>query len=602
MPVHIGSRLLRVLIGSDEQDWSLAVAAPVQLERRQLRSGDFLGINGTITILPGIGLESIDPQVNPARWRPGQPVRIQITNSLGSYVDHPCGRLYILEEPEFPEPGGSITLELGCELTWKSGWEFDRDATGITIGTATNCGTITSTLLQANGISAGNISIPTQPYSLAIPDGKGPSDNFIGQAAELLYANDWHILYQATNGTITASELSFAISASPTVTITEGTDDLLRQGTKVEAAPAELIKVVGQGVATSSAENPSVSVEEVEGDRGQFSVDGTTCVGTGVISRAITRTEWEERVDDILYRTTVYLEAPRSAVAKDPTKTGGLPCSMINWKQIITTRLYDLPADGGKLKSITETTNQRRFTLTGDDVEPILSFQTVKLITTTPTYSDESVTRLTEAWRQVGSNTWRKTSTTKLPKALENAAPGVSPFSLTLQSGTTTTSTGANQPPRAEVWDGGLIDKDLEFTGTATYTPPGGASGYTKKEQKDLRYGFSDTQCEIIARKHVALNAGRHRAALLQLPITDALLSAPPLFQVDYVDSAGDTYHYLADGVVWEHGEDRIEVFCTGIQLGVTPDGGDALPLGALDVVNGADDVVDGVNDVVQVG
>lgn len=70
---------------------------------------------------------------------------------------------------------------------------------------------------------------------------------------------------------------------------------------------------------------------------------------------------------------------------------------------------------------------------------------------------------------------------------------------------------------------------------------------------------------------HLKLVAGQHRAVAVEMPVTDALLTAPPLFAFDVVEPSGRRSHYRADSLAWEHSVDTCKAAATGILVGVTP-------------------------------
>jgi hypothetical protein len=166
-------------------------------------------------------------------------------------------------------------------------------------------------------------------------------------------------------------------------------------------------------------------------------------------------------------------------------------------------------------------------------------------------------------------------------------------------SSTSTSSAGDNQPPRPEIWEDGVTNEDVEFQGTATYVLPGGGSGRTRKRLEAVPYGFSQSQMEYLALTHVALIAGRHRAALVELPITTALLTAPPLFPFSVILADGSACHYRADAMSWGHSESEGRVAVTGILVGITAAPTQAapspspVPLTSVAVVDSAVPVVD---------
>jgi hypothetical protein len=594
MTANLISRYLRVLIGADEQDWSSA-AGVFQCNRTQISETGFLEITADLELLPVIGApESLDPQVNPERWARGNPVLIQIRDDSGDWIDHPQGRLNLLEEPEFPEPGAGITLSLGCILAKHNGFEFDDDKTGVVVGTAENCATVAQRLLEANEIPTGSIDLGTWPYAIAIPKGKEENANFIGQAGGLAYSNDWRYLYQDIAGDVVDAVLDLSYAA-PLVTITLGENDPSYLGIKVDRTPPNRVKVAGLGAASSEGANPSVAVAEVTGDRSQFEEGVVSCPGTGVISRSRSVTSWSESAGIVTYRTETVQSAPRSAVSVRPGLVSQ-PCDLIDWRKGVEVKRYDM-AVGGRLIDTVTTESQRRFTFTAK-VEPRLSFAVIRETTITPYYSDSEViskivteesqargiidpntddplamvdARYSEVrWEQLGTQNWRKIESDRIPRALTRSSPDSDPAAIVGTATVSTSNTGANQPPRAEIWDGGVIAEDIEFQGEAFYTPPGGLFGRIEKALYQVPYGFSQEQCEGLALKWVQVIAGRHRAALIEFPVSDALLAAPPLFPCDVVMPSGEIRHYRVDGLSWEHSETICKAVGTGILVATT--------------------------------
>lgn len=608
MPALIQSRRLRVFIGSDQQDWS-ASAGEFLPQWDSLSESGLVTVSATLQIIKvSTNPESIDPRINPARWRPGQPVRVEVTNSAGTYVVHPMGRLFILEEPDFPDPEAGIELQLGCRLAWHNTFEYDDEKTGITSGAATNSATVASNLLQANEIGAGNISLSNWPYALTVPDGKGPGGSFIQQAGELAYSNNYRYLYQNTAGTIVAGALDLSIGG-PTVTVTLGSNDVAYQSVKVEGSPPDQIKVAGTGTATSSVQNPIVDVVTVEGDRSPYEYGNISCPGSGIIGRTTTTVGWSTANNTVYHVTTTQEAAPPTAVAKDVTETEGMsPCSPRNWKTTKVERRYDLTREGRLTEEVQEI-RQDRYTYFAGDKSNSTVHELVSRATTTYSYADgevinrierveeqiqylidestveasgifggarpdtsmTEVKREIETWTKVGDNTWKKSKVEKYPRKFKDNNPDTGAGAAITAGSSTTSSTGENQPPRAELWDGGIITEDVEYQATANYTQPGGSTGRTRKRLFTLPYGFSQSQCQAMALLQIKLIAGRHRAVAVEMPVTDALLSAPPLFAFNIVHPDGAIYHYRADGVTWEHTADTCKVACSGILVGSTP-------------------------------
>jgi hypothetical protein len=205
-------------------------------------------------------------------------------------------------------------------------------------------------------------------------------------------------------------------------------------------------------------------------------------------------------------------------------------------------------------------------------------------------------------WENKGGDRWRRTETVRYPKTTKNSSPEASPKGSLTSGSSSTSSTGNEQPPKAEIWDGGSAIKDIEFTGEAAYTLPGGGSGRTRKRLYPIEYGFSDSQCELIAQKHIELIAGRHRAALIEFPVNETLLSQPPLFPVDVVMIDGSIRHYRIDG----HRADRATAIGTGILVGTTAaptllePNPPSIPITSVAILDGATPVYESSSPVVE--
>lgn len=600
--VNLTARKLRVRIGADLQDWS-AAAVSFTADEAGLSEDGLKPIEGQL-ILADIkdAPESIDPYDNPARWHPGTPVLIEVANDSGAWVVPRYGRLFILEEPDYPEPGQPLTIQVGCKLAWHNTFEFDDDQTGVTVGTATNSATVAQNLLEANEILIADISLGTWPYSLTLPEGKGPSGSFVQQAGGLAYSNDWRYLWQRADGVITASALDLSIG-SPLVTITLGVNDVAYSRVKVEGTPPNSLKVAGVARVASAGTNPSVEVNEVEGDLAPFSEGAVTCVGIGVIARSTTTVSWSgDSLTGWTHVTQTVEEGIRSAVAYTPSANGGSPCTLTEWRRTTVTRQYGTDR---RLIDVTTLEEQRAFTLNQTllnrgffnwyttretvetyypDVNEILErlevVEQAALVTLDSSYSGAPNTATDPArlitvddrtfrWTQLGTNTWRKTESFVTSKALTNTAPGADPTATVGRTLSTTSNSGQTQPPQVEFWDDGINESETEYQYTLTYTPV--VTGRVRKDLKILPFGFSEAQCQTMAEHHIRLAIGRNRAAVIEFPFSNTLLSAPPMFPCDVVLPSGEIRHYRIDGINWEHTPDQAKLAGTGILVGVTP-------------------------------
>ena len=588
--VRLTSRYLKLLIGADLQDWSESVG-PVVLSWESLDTG-LIKTTGRVDIVQcSANPESVDPRSNPARWRPGQTLRLQVHDDSGAWADHPMGRLFILDDPDPPIDGGGITLSVGCWLAWADSFEFDGDETGVALGTGEASNLVASRLLQAQGIPSGSISLSTWPYTLDWPKGKSGQSSYVAQAADLAYSNDYRYLYQNPAGTVTQGQLSLT-PATPTVTITLGTNDVLWQPSRDPQRPVEEVKAAGVGYDIEALESGTSETTATFGNKSDYA--GTSCTGSGIVETLRTSTEWDDSGDPITYTSSTTLGALRGAVYANPADTS-LPCDLLEWQEVTTVRSYD--AGTKRLEQVVEQTRQREATLAAGTGVP-LQWRTAKLVTTTYSYSDEetiSATVTTEQvaevvmdsasdnpfnlrvvrqeakrWRKVGE-LWELSESVGVARIARDS--GVDKFSsniwalITESSPPRLASDGSTAPPKTEFWGEGVTEKERHYEGIAAWVHPGGATGRTRKRLYTVPFGFSNAQMEGLAEKHRDLLVGRNLGAAIELPISDALLTAPPLFQVDVVDD-GTTYSYLADGVTWAHAGDQASVFATGIWIG----------------------------------
>ena len=608
--VNLTARKLRVRIGADLQDWSAAVSA-FTAEESGLSEDGLKQVEGQLFIKPIPNPpESIDPYENPSRWRPGTPVLIEVTGDGGGWIVPRYGRLFILEEPDFPDPGQGINVQVGCRLTWHNTYEFDDDATGL-VGTPINSATVAQRLLEANEIASEDISLGTWPYDLSIPEGKGPNGSFIQQAGELAYANDWRYLYQNVSGTIVSAALNLGI-ASPLITITLGTNDVLYQPAKVDTAgPPDVLRVAAESVAFGPVQNPAIEVSEVIGDKSEITYDDPffglqSCYGTGPIARSTTQVWWDAENH---YTETIEEGIFYALTVTDFGWRIGSGCGLVPFKRTLVQKIYD-PTDKRLLRTVTsvwqrgftlskafnygalsssnlniprllERTVERYYPADNEVLERIETEKEVALWTLNPNASgrrgfpDDPArminlgTSITK-WKNIGGNTWQKSSTELLPKSQFDSSPEGNPATVRPNISTSISNTGNNQPPRLEFWDYDNTESSEEFVAELTYTIPGGGSGRTRKRLYTLPYGFSQEQCENIANLHLGLIAGRHRAALIEFPVSDALLTAAPLFPCNVVLPSGEIRHYRIDALAWEHTANQAKVAGVGILVGTT--------------------------------
>jgi hypothetical protein len=557
-----------------------------QVGYESLDTGD-VATRGSLVILQTLlSPESLDVEENPSRWGPGTPVTVEIPNSTGTYIDHPQGHLYILSDPALPKDG-QITLELGCWLLWGGSNAPEGDQSGIVYGTAETCDLVATRLLEAADIPSSNIALSTWPYSVAVPLPK-EAGSYPDQASDLAYSNDYRYLYQDSAGVIRDRQLALT-PGSPQITITLGSNDIAFERFRDPVPPFELTRAAGPGVSLSAVSTPITS-----------SATEQEALDVGTASRTIATTE------SYVYNPSVSVQTQSiSDVSEDyrliPWASEFPPGSgSATREKKTTTKTWDLTGPPHRLVQEAVVTRQARGIINPLEVNNITVEDEVFRATKTPTYGADGqiasidieervaevvhdktsinpyVTRVARliktTWTQLDSSRWQQETLTRTARIVQNPNVQANFWSRTLKRESKVSNDGSTAPPAVELWDGPYTEAAQEFSGEATWVHPGNPSGRIRKDLKQIPYGFSDTQMVGLAEKHRDLTIARQQAAIIPIPVTDALLALDyPLFQLNVVDGS-TTYKYLVDGLQYIHqyGESRAE--CVGMLLEqVTP-------------------------------
>jgi hypothetical protein len=593
MPASTTARALRVFVGADLQDWS-AHYASLEIGYDSLDEAGLIKITGTLTILNTLTVpESIDPRVNASRWRPGQPVYIQVRNDADSWLDPSFARMIVIEEPD-PPGKGPLVLELGCKLAWADLLEFDDEQSGVVFGTAEACDLIASRLLQASEVGSGDISLSTWPYSIAYPFGK-QGGSFAAQAGGLAWSNDGRFLHQKPDGDVTEKVLSLT-PASAVQTITFGTNDLDWQPLKDPQSPAETTKVAAVGFELSTLDNPEVIVDSVTEDLNNYA---PTLSGMGEVHRTTTTESFDEG-DPVgppivapTKTTNIQIRELEVSIFQDVS----IPGQLLLYQERTRTKTYESgSSDPTKAKLVTEleVLEQREKSIVPDGI--FSNMRDIYRKETTITYgADESIASIvveekyaeimldpdsanpwtlkttrkeTTTWEQVVPGRWRKVERVQTARIADDSS--ADKYSSNIWSLKTRTRTYRpsknNAPPSTEFFDAGTSQAEVHYEGTASYIHRGGSTGRNRQRLFTLPFGFSDAQCAGMAAKVRDLMLGRHLGAEGRLVINDALLTAAPLPEIHVVEGA-TTYKYLADALSFEFTQQSSSAHCLGIWI-----------------------------------
>lgn len=594
MAANLASRRIQLTIGG--MDWSAHLSSMTAGYSSLSIDGaaGIITVSGQITINKNWNNpESLSPRLNPTRWRPGQIISALCRNAADdAWISGWFSQLIILEEPPEPGSSGQLTLSVGCKLTWADLYQLDDDRSGIELGNAENCSTVAARLLEASEVAPANISLNTWPYANDRPFGK-VGRSFASQAGELAWSNDGRALYQDVSGVVTDKQ----VLTLPTVaiaTVTLGTDDRLWQPLADPQQPTEVTKCAGIGYVLTADSTPDVVTDEVTADLGDY-IPGA--VGTGIVHRTTTTRSFS--TGDAMTAST---KTVRTLVEELPATIFQYPASVSPATSVLTftdtteVSTYEIVADPvgrAKLETVVTTKLQRGMSIDPSDV--LSNIRTVERTTKDFSYVDEVASTVSTVlekaeilldetsnnpWnvRQVESevNTWvskgggvyerkevrsiaRVATSSTIDKTRQNIwAPQV--------TSRTYTATLSNSPPSTDLYDAAIAEDEKHYIGTATYTHRGGATGRTRERLFTIPFGFSDTQMETMAVLCRDILVGRHLGDEIELVLTDALLTTPPLPEIHVLDD-GTTYKYLGDALSVEFLADRMTGHCVGIWL-----------------------------------
>lgn len=588
-------RQLRVLLGVDQQDWSNYYAEfSVGYESLDETDPGRIPISGQLEIRPGINMpESLDPLVNPTRWRVGQDVYIQVRNDTDTaWLDAPWSRLKIVSQPQ--RPGlGSLILDLGCKVLWHNQAKLDSDKSGIIYGQSTNSNIVIQRWLEASEIAPADINLVALPYSINRPIGKLGQNSYLNQAADLAYANNWHYLHQNSSGQVVATEFSM-VTTSAIATVTIGQDDITYEPSSDVERPAELTKVAGLGYdlqqSASTVVDPPIDVVVDANDI------SPKAFGSVVAERIET-----SRSFSIGANPTITEREKVSKIEALIFQNPSNPTQRVDYTDRLITSTYEAgkidPTDARLIQRVT-TLRQRGRSLDPDDA--FVNMRDVYRKTEIITYGggSETMTRYQSLEEQAAiilddnaaspwtlqttedfDYTWAPYVNGKFDRTDREKTPLISIRSNVDRSEANPEAlqtlirrykrTRPNKPFDTEYFDYGLDEAEVEYSGTAAYCPPGGPTGIQKERLYTTANGmaFNQAQMQVIATKHQDLAIGRERGYLIELAINDALIQSGPLPEIDVLDIDNQTYTYKGDALTLEFTPNRATAGCIGIWI-----------------------------------
>ncbi|MEO1208610.1 MAG: hypothetical protein AAFX78_03625 [Cyanobacteria bacterium J06638_20] len=597
MGINLSGRKLRVLIGADSQDWSPCAGRFVP-GRESLGEDGTLATTATLEILENhLNPESIDPDVNPARWRPGQLVKVQVATGSGVFVDHPLGHLYILTEPAYDDEAEILPLDLGDWLAWGDTQEPADDVSAITLGTAEDTSVIAQRYLEAADIPAASINLGGPwGYSVALPVTK-PTGSYVQKAGELAYASGFRVLYQDKAGIVRSQVVTTTAKVTPDLTLDLNTQNLRFDRYRDGQEPFEVIRVAGTGEAVSAVSTPITDTQS-DTDTETFTsesydVDEDQIITRGAVvsvnpDRTASRTS-RFRFKQVGSQVFEASESNTKVVVDDTTEIlyyevpTGEPDN--SWpRRFFRSFTYTEKAvgliDGGEAAT-TERTREVEVLLTFD-ADGRVSQSVEKEWAREKEFDPGSnfpiqwrqIRERVETWERKGTGLYAYLGIEKVARITATTSAGTlggNKWQLVQNRPADirpAKARGENEPPSAEEWEGPFTAAQQDYQGEVTWVHRGGATGRSRTRTFLLPQGlaFSVAQCEALSTIHRDLLAGRQRGRLIQLALSDALLALDtPLPQLEVLCLDGWTRTYLMDSPTWEHQSDR--AFCETVGI-----------------------------------
>ncbi len=624
MTANASSLETRILIGDDQQDWTSHLELLTIGYSKRDRQG-IIFIEGSVTIADTISTlppESLSARKNPNRWKRGNKILIQVRKQNGDWVTHPLGWLYILKEPLPPNPDNPrIEIQVGCILRLKDYKQPDDDKSGVTLGEATNRGTIIQNLLNAAGIT---FSGTIDDYPLETPLPKQDGGSFVVQAGEIAYGA-LKALYQRNDGTIGICDVR-AYPSTPRFVVSVGghfdgeevlaieaietTDESLYEPIAGDETPVDKMKAVGTAKKAQEIQNFTRTETFEYASGAALGINGI------IIARHLktieTFTQYIKTVQEEIYvckGLANSAEFPGDAGLVLDTKSTEYSYYETNesnklfkqrkeslrWFPAVASSYYSAqtPANKNALKTAygTETVTT---TYNYNDKEIPFKKKVVNQIPIAAIVPDEGVILNAGAasdsqvqvdeWTNLGSENYYKQRTIiqqASGQAFENQtfAPGTTTTArinaklalVTTSDSTVTSNAGQANPPSPERGQPNLVEKEEQLEGEAEFDTAG-TSEQPRERTININYVTSKEQLDKIAATEGTILIGKRLGQRFQIPFIETLYNHPePLIQLVAIEPDGETLQYIADGIEYSHTPTKAIIGFDGIWIATLP-------------------------------
>lgn len=596
MTVLVSSRAIAVTIGN--QDWSAWVGSfltgytEVDDGAVETSAKLTLFLPATFDVLPS------DPRylLNKKQWHRGVRVRVQVSNSAGVLVDHPCGYLYLLSVPPQPEINSEWVLDLGCAIALNSFRQADGNAAGVSVGKRSSRDRVVSTLLDFAGVPASISSIP-YPFDYPLPKVGG---SYVQQAGQIARAANYSI-YCDRRGIAREFEIEFD-GAELFDTFTIGVDEALWEPSNGGEIPVGELQIMGT---TFALIDPfDTTVEDVLGRKKD--VDATLLRPESEDSTIVSRTTISDAPYNALSRTqtkTTTIEKPAQLVVADiePNKFLFKPYSI---DEIVSS--YD--TDGRLISTVQTLSVTKRAIFPNELIYPFdltattrttvtYEYQKNGLVSAISTLTEEPIYKIdntqtsepyvlenktlnVQFWEEIKPGKWAyKISNYAARFIVEGALVGRSAgygnydliLNLSAENKTTTGRDSSLYPPSAQYRQPAKSQIETPLLATVL-SKVALLDDQLSPRSRPITVEYATNKEQLIAYGEVfdRLLYGRRFGWRIGFAISDKWLSnsVRPLLRVDAIWQ-GQTYRLLVDGLTYLHSFNAAYIVGNGILIGI---------------------------------
>lgn len=580
MTTSIAAKGIEVIIGT--QDWSDWVTE-FTTGYTELDDGA-IETQATLTLAIPANFNQLpsDPryETNPIQWARGQLVQVQVLNDSGIFVDHPCGKLFIIEEPEAAQINSELTLNLGCALLLNNFRAPDDDLSGVAIGVATPRHTVIGRVLDAAQVPH-SLTPMGDSFDYPVPKRGG---SYVEQAGVLARADN-QVIYCDRTGIARNAPLDFAQTAFATFTI--GEDETLWEPSKGSEIPVEELCVSGvtYDLIDPNIGSTFVKIEYVS--EGEINPAASN-PNRQVIGERTTITTFGYNPSDRTQRIETFTQRPIITIEPPPTgsSVGYNAILLVPAQSIEEVEKFD---SLGRLEEKTITTKDpvRSF----NSADPSRALSTSRVETSAYSYtSDEVLSRIStviqeasikvnpetanpltpvfsedslKTWDEAPANSriWIATERYRIAQRRVNPAPSSSSIGYNAYL-------PISDPSKEDLWQRGTdlappsviyrnpdrSQKERHIKACATFAPLAGSGFSERKRSISIEGATSEAQLYAYAIAYNRLIIGRRLGRRIGFRLSDLWLSAGvrPLLRIDVLWQSA-TYKLLIDGLTYSH-------------------------------------------------